>query len=154
MNKIRQHYKSAHPEYPAPTVPGFVDVQAFQSSQQFRYVQIRRRTNVAAMSTGGLIARYLDEHYEDPAVTALANSVKSQPNKWLETVHFNRHLEGYNLAAMVGLVGRDYRDRVELVINHLRNLAWRARDLLASCSLGGSQVLRQLNKRKYSEPAT
>ncbi|TRX88271.1 hypothetical protein FHL15_010838 [Xylaria flabelliformis] len=103
-NKIRQHFRHAHPEDVAPSTLQFTTAQAIQSGQQVRYIQVTHQTNTSALSAGGLLARHLDDDLTDTAVNTLTASSRSEPNKWPERVRFHHHLEGYGLAAMAGLV--------------------------------------------------
>ncbi|KAI0467905.1 hypothetical protein F4859DRAFT_219035 [Xylaria cf. heliscus] len=150
-NKMRQHYRTTHPESPIPATLRFATVQTIQSGQQVRYIQVTRPTGITSLSAGSLLARHLDDDPTDTAVNTTGASARSEPNKWLERLRFNVHLEGYDLAAMASLVTRDHSEQLDFVISHLSAMAWRARDLLAQTSLEGSQVLKQLNRRKYSE---
>ncbi|GAW26869.1 hypothetical protein SAMD00023353_5300030 [Rosellinia necatrix] len=52
---------------------------------------------------------------------------------------------------MANLVTRDYSESIGVIVQHFSAMAWRARDLLTQASVEGSQILKQLNRRKYSD---
>ncbi|KAI1108050.1 hypothetical protein F5Y14DRAFT_460617 [Nemania sp. NC0429] len=78
LNKIKQHYKTAHPH--SSVTLRFADVQAIQTGHQIRYVQVTQKSNFTSQSVGTLLAHHLDDDPTDTAITATAALARSEPN--------------------------------------------------------------------------
>ncbi len=149
QNKMRHHYKSSHPD--VEPVLRTTTVQGIQSGSCARYYQVTDSTDLPiAASTGSLLVRHLDDDAAETNVNVTSSTTRSEPNKWLEQQRFNIHLEGYDLTVMASLITRDYSTTLGHIIDHLRSMVWRSRELLAG-AIDGHQLLKQLNRRKYSD---
>ncbi|KAI0448462.1 hypothetical protein F5B21DRAFT_510116 [Xylaria acuta] len=149
LNKMKKHYKNEHPG-PVPERFSHCNVQFFQCGQQIRHFQVTGNSQTTVNSAGTLLTRHL--HDETPNLALVSNvGIQQEPNKWLERLKFNVHLEGFDLAIIVQLLNVDQCPELSRATSHMKAMAWRSREILAKAAVDSQTLMQQLNRRKYSD---
>ncbi|XXG99543.1 hypothetical protein Hte_005882 [Hypoxylon texense] len=154
-NKVKEHCKKEHPGRPA--IFGQSPVQVLQYGRSLRYIQVTQPTAVTVLTAGEMLAMHLEDAVSgadgmmsaDGVVSAVG--INQEPNRWLERMGFIGHFEGYDLALIASMVDREGSPELSSVVEHLRNICFRAAARIATDAAGNDTLLVQLNRRTSSD---
>ncbi|KAI1101306.1 hypothetical protein F4804DRAFT_15632 [Jackrogersella minutella] len=158
-SKVQQHQKTEHP-FMMKIQPIPCPAQSIQFNRgSVRHFRVTQHTLVSSEGVSSTLSRHLRGRSlaSEPHI-ATSPVARHEPNMFLEKLGFTVPLSGRDLRSTVELIrSEDDGDGVGVAVSrfeaHLSSICYASRDILCQCQ-SQDQVLKELNRRQYFEPAT